>query len=241
MLEALKQQVYEANMELPKRGLITYTWGNVSGIDRESGLFVIKPSGVDYDLLKPEDMVVMDLNGNRVEGTMNPSSDTPTHVELYKAFPEIGGIVHTHSPHATAWAQAGRGLPCYGTTHADYFYGEIPCARNLTAEEIEEGYEKNTGLVIVETFKDRNPMYVPAVLCKNHGPFTWGKSAAEAGQPHAAVHAGQAFLKKAWSERVLRTEEVTKSVAVRMNCDKIDRKSEICLQNMWTGLTISIE
>ena len=126
MLEALKQQVYEANMELPKRGLITYTWGNVSGIDRESGLFVIKPSGVDYDLLKPEDMVVMDLNGNRVEGTMNPSSDTPTHVELYKAFPEIGGIVHTHSPHATAWAQAGRGLPCYGTTHADYFYGEIP-------------------------------------------------------------------------------------------------------------------
>lgn len=131
MLEALKQQVYEANMELPKRGLITYTWGNVSGIDRESGLFVIKPSGVDYDLLKPEDMVVMDLNGNRVEGTMNPSSDTPTHVELYKAFPEIGGIVHTHSPHATAWAQAGRGLPCYGTTHADYFYGEIPCAKKL--------------------------------------------------------------------------------------------------------------
>ena len=180
MLEALKQQVYEANMELPKRGLITYTWGNVSGIDRESGLFVIKPSGVDYDLLKPEDMVVMDLNGNRVEGTMNPSSDTPTHVELYKAFPEIGGIVHTHSPHATAWAQAGRGLPCYGTTHADYFYGEIPCARNLTAEEIEEGYEKNTGLVIAETFKGKNPMYVPAVLCKNHGPFTWGKNAAEA-------------------------------------------------------------
>ena len=174
MLEALKQQVYEANMELPKRGLITYTWGNVSGIDRESGLFVIKPSGVDYDLLKPEDMVVMDLNGNRVEGTMNPSSDTPTHVELYKAFPEIGGIVHTHSPHATAWAQAGRGLPCYGTTHADYFYGEIPCARNLTAEEIEEGYEKNTGLVIVETFQGKNPIYVPAVLCKNHGPFTWG-------------------------------------------------------------------
>ena len=180
MLEALKQQVYEANMELPRRGLITYTWGNVSGIDRESGLFVIKPSGVDYDLLKPEDMVVMDLNGNRVEGTMNPSSDTPTHVELYKAFPEIGGIVHTHSPHATAWAQAGRGHPCYGTTHADYFYGEIPCARNLTAEEIEEGYEKNTGLVIVETFKGKNPIYVPAVLCKNHGPFTWGKNAAEA-------------------------------------------------------------
>lgn len=180
MLEALKQQVYEANMELPKRGLITYTWGNVSGIDREAGLFVIKPSGVDYDELQPEDMVVMDLEGNRVEGTMNPSSDTATHLELYKAFPEIGGIVHTHSPFATSWAQAGRGLPCYGTTHADYFYGEIPCARNLTAEEIEDGYEKHTGLVIIETFQDKNPVYVPGVLCKNHGPFTWGKDAAQA-------------------------------------------------------------
>lgn len=180
MLEALKQQVYEANMELPRRGLITYTWGNVSGIDREAGLFVIKPSGVDYDELQPEDMVVMDLEGNRVEGTMNPSSDTATHLELYKAFPEIGGIVHTHSPFATSWAQAGRGLPCYGTTHADYFYGEIPCARNLTAEEIEDGYEKYTGLVIIETFQDKNPVYVPGVLCKNHGPFTWGKDAAQA-------------------------------------------------------------
>lgn len=180
MLEALKQQVYEANMELPKRGLITYTWGNVSGIDREAGLFVIKPSGVDYDELQPEDMVVMDLEGNRVEGTMNPSSDTATHLELYQAFPEIGGIVHTHSPFATSWAQAGRGLPCYGTTHADYFYGEIPCARNLTAEEIEDGYEKHTGLVIIETFQDKNPVYVPGVLCKNHGPFTWGKDAAQA-------------------------------------------------------------
>lgn len=180
MLEALKQQVYEANMELPRRGLITYTWGNVSGIDRESGLFVIKPSGVDYDELQPEDMVVMDLEGNRVEGMMNPSSDTATHLELYQAFPEIGGIVHTHSPFATSWAQAGRGLPCYGTTHADYFYGEIPCARNLTAEEIEDGYEKHTGLVIIETFQDKNPVYVPGVLCKNHGPFTWGKDAAQA-------------------------------------------------------------
>ena len=180
MLEALKQQIYEANMELPKRGLVTYTWGNVSGIDREKGLFVIKPSGVDYDKMRPEDMVVMDLDGNQVEGNLRPSSDTPTHLELYKAFKEIGGIVHTHSTFATAWAQAGRGIPCYGTTHADYFYGEIPCARNLTPEEIEEGYEKNTGLVNVETFKGRNPVYVPGVLCKNHGPFTWGKDGAEA-------------------------------------------------------------
>lgn len=182
MLETLKQQVYEANMELPRRGLITYTWGNVSGIDREKGLFVIKPSGVDYDKLTPDDMVVMDLDGNRVEGRYNPSSDTATHVELYKAFPKAGGIVHTHSPHATAWAQAGRSLPCYGTTHADYFYGDIPCARCLTAEEIEEAYEKNTGVVIIETFRKLgiDPAYVPAVLCKNHGPFTWGKDAAEA-------------------------------------------------------------
>ncbi len=180
MLEELKKQVYEANMELPRRGLITYTWGNVSGIDREKGLFVIKPSGVDYSILKAEHMVVMDLDGNKIEGDLNPSSDTATHLELYKAFGEIGGIVHTHSPAATAWAQAGRSLPCYGTTHADYFYGEIPCARNLTEEEIEDGYEKNTGLVIVETFKGKNPVYVPAVLCKNHGPFAWGKDADEA-------------------------------------------------------------
>lgn len=180
MLEELKQIVYEANMELPRRGLITFTWGNVSGIDRESGLFVIKPSGVDYDKLKASDMVVMDLNGNKVEGELNPSSDTPSHMELYKAWKEIGGIVHTHSPHATAWAQAGRALPCYGTTHADYFYGEIPCARNLTAEEIEAGYEKNTGTVIIETFEGKNPVFIPAVLCKNHGPFAWGRDAAEA-------------------------------------------------------------
>ena len=182
MLEELKKAVYEANMELPKRNLVTYTWGNVSGIDRESGLFVIKPSGVDYEKLTADDMVVMDLEGNRVEGTLNPSSDTPTHLELHKAFPEIGGIVHTHSPHATAWAQAGRDVPCYGTTHADYFYGSIPCARNLTPEEIEEAYEKNTGITIIETFKERklDPMHVPGVLCKNHGPFTWGKDAANA-------------------------------------------------------------
>ncbi len=180
MLEELKRQVYRANMELPERGLVTYTWGNVSGIDRESGLFVIKPSGVDYDSLGPDDMVVMSLDGKKVEGKLNPSSDTATHLELYKAFQEIGGVVHTHSSMATAWAQAGRELPCYGTTHADYFYGTIPCTRNLTEKEIEEGYEKNTGLVIIETFKGRNPVYVPGVLCKNHGPFTWGKDAAEA-------------------------------------------------------------
>lgn len=180
MLEALKKQVYEANMELPRKGLITYTWGNVSGIDRESGYFVIKPSGVDYDVLKPEDMVVMDLNGNKIEGKYKPSSDTATHIELYKAFSEIGGIVHTHSPWATSWAQAGRSIPCYGTTHADYFYGEIPCARSLTKDEIEGEYERNTGLVIIETFQNINPKFVPGVLCVNHGPFTWGKDAMEA-------------------------------------------------------------
>jgi len=184
MLEKLKQIVYEANMELPKYGLVTFTWGNVSAIDRESGLFVIKPSGVDYDKLHPEDMVVMDLEGNRVEGRYNPSSDTATHLELYKAFPQIGGIVHTHSAWATSWAQAGRGIPCYGTTHADYMYGEIPCLRCLTKEEIEGAYEQNTGLLIVDYFKDkeedRDVMAVPACLCKNHGPFCWGKDAMEA-------------------------------------------------------------
>lgn len=182
MLEELKKAVYEANMELPRRGLVTFTWGNVSGIDREKGLFVIKPSGVEYEQLRPEDLVVMDLEGNKVEGAMNPSSDTKTHLELYKAFPEIGGIVHTHSTHAVAWAQAGRDIPAYGTTHADYFYGDIPCARSLTPEEIEEDYEKNTGKVIIETFRGRNiqPKFVPAVICRNHGPFTWGKDAAQA-------------------------------------------------------------
>lgn len=182
MLEKLKEQVYLANMELPKRGLVTYTWGNVSGIDREKGLFVIKPSGVDYDLLKPDDMVVMDLQGNKVEGDLNPSSDTKTHLVLYNAFPGIGGIVHTHSPYAVAWAQAGEDLPCYGTTHADYFYGSVPCARHLTQEELDEDYERNTGITIVETFRGRgiDPKAVPAVLCYSHGPFTWGKDADQA-------------------------------------------------------------
>lgn len=180
MLEALKQLVYEANMELPKYGLVTFTWGNVSAIDREKGLFVIKPSGVDYEKLRPEDMVVMDLEGNKVEGSYNPSSDTATHLEMYKAFPEMGGIVHTHSSWATSWAQAGRGIPCYGTTHADYMYGEIPCLRCLTKQEIDDAYEKNTGLLIVDYFKDKEYMAVPACLCKNHGPFAWGKNAREA-------------------------------------------------------------
>ena len=182
MLEELKEKVYLANMELPKRGLVTYTWGNVSGIDREKGLFVIKPSGVEYDELKPSDMVVMDLQGNQIEGDMNPSSDTKTHLVLYNAFPQIGGIVHTHSPYAVAWAQAGEDLPCYGTTHADYFYGSIPCARHLTQQELDEDYEMNTGITIVETFKERglDPKAVPAVLCFSHGPFTWGKDPAQA-------------------------------------------------------------
>lgn len=182
MLEELKQQVYEANMELPKRKLVTYTWGNVSGIDRETGYFVIKPSGVSYDELTPDDMVVMDLNGQKIEGRYNPSSDTATHLELYKKYPQIGGIVHTHSPEATAWAQACRGIPTYGTTHADYFLGEIPCTRSLAQEEVMGAYEKNTGLVIIETFEERkiDPTYTPAVLCANHGPFAWGKDAKEA-------------------------------------------------------------
>ena len=182
MLEELKKQVYEANMELPKRGLVTFTWGNVSGIDREKGLFVIKPSGVDYEDLTPEDMVVVDLEGNVVEGKYKPSSDTATHLELYKKYDQIGGVVHTHSTYAVAWAQAGRDIPLYGTTHADYFLGSIPCTRNLTPQEIDEAYEKNTGTVIIETFEERglNPEYTPGVICKNHGPFTWGKNGAEA-------------------------------------------------------------
>ncbi len=204
MLEQLKKEVYEANMLLPKYGLVTFTWGNVSGIDRESGLFVIKPSGVDYDKLTPDDMVVMDLNGERAEGKLNPSSDTATHLELYKAFPEIGGIVHTHSSWATSWAQSGRSIPCYGTTHADYFYGEIPCLRCLTKEEIDEAYEKNTGLLIVNEFKKRDVKAVPACLCKNHGPFAWGKNANE------AVH--NAVVLEECAKMAARTEMINSSV-----------------------------
>lgn len=177
MLEKLKKTVYKANMDLVHHGLVIFTWGNVSGIDREKGLVVIKPSGVEYEQLTPDNMVVVDLDGKCIEGDLNPSSDTLTHIELYKAFSEIGGIVHTHSTYAVAWAQAGQDIPCCGTTHADYFYGPVPCTRTLTAQETQENYEKNTGKVIVETFasKDINPLYVPGVICRNHGPFTWGK------------------------------------------------------------------
>lgn len=182
MLEELKQKVYEANMMLPKYHLVTFTWGNVSGVDRETGLFVIKPSGVPYEELRPEDMVVVDFDGNKVEGDLNPSTDTPTHAYLYKCWDNIGGVIHTHSSYATSWAQAGRGIPCYGTTHADYFYGEIPCLRTLTGEEINEGYEKNTGVLIVSEFArlKKDNIAVPGALCKNHGPFAWGRDPMEA-------------------------------------------------------------
>ena len=202
MLEELKQRVYEANMLLPKYGLVTFTWGNVSEIDREKGLFAIKPSGVEYDKLTPEDMVIMDLNGNKVEGRYNPSSDMLTHMVLYNEFKEAGGIVHTHSPYATSWAQAGRDIPCYGTTHADYIYGEVPCARCLTKEEIDQAYEENTGHLIVSEFKARkkDPAAVPAVLCKNHGPFTWGKDAHEA--VHNAVVLEEVAKMALWCEQI---------------------------------------
>lgn len=182
MLEALKETVCEANLELSRRGVVLYTWGNVSGIDRAQGLVVIKPSGVPYQGMQPSDMVVVDLEGRIVEGTLRPSSDTPTHLELYKAFPEIGGVVHTHSTHAVVFAQAGMEIPPLGTTHADYFYGPVPVSRGLTRDEVQEAYEKNTGRVIVETVKEmgKPPLAVPAVLVRNHGPFTWGKDPAEA-------------------------------------------------------------
>lgn len=199
MLEELKQQVYEANLELPKNNLITLTWGNVSGIDRESGLVVIKPSGVSYSLMKPDDMVVLDLNGKTVEGNLRPSSDTPTHLALYREYPELGGITHTHSRWATVMAQAGLDIPALGTTHADYFYGAIPCARCLSPEEIDEDYEGNTGKLIIDTFKMRSikPMDVPAVLLKSHGPFTWGKTPAKAVE-NAIVLEEVAFM--AWHD-----------------------------------------
>ena len=183
MLEELKELVCKANLELPKYGLVTFTWGNVSGVDREKGLMVIKPSGVEYDTMTAEDMVVVSLaTGEKVEGKWKPSSDTDTHVALYNAFPNIGGIVHTHSRWATSWAQAGRGIPAYGTTHGDYFYGEIPCTRKMTPEEIAGRYEHETGNVIIETFQEKSADDIPAVLVHSHGPFTWGTD------PHNAVH-----------------------------------------------------
>ena len=183
MLEQLKAEVLAENLALPAHQLVTFTWGNVSAVDRERGLMVIKPSGVEYDVMSAEDMVVVDIaTGQVVEGVKNPSSDTPTHLALYRRYPEIGGIVHTHSRHATVWAQAGQDLPAWGTTHADYFYGAIPCTRLMTPAEIAGEYEYQTGEVIIKTFEERdvNPMQIPAVLVHSHGPFTWGKNAADA-------------------------------------------------------------
>lgn len=194
MLEELKKAVWKANLQLPKLGLVTFTWGNVSGIDRERGLVVIKPSGVEYDVMTPEDMVVVSLaTGERVEGRWKPSSDTPTHLVLYRAFPDCGGIVHTHSRWATSFAQAGLGIQPLGTTQGDYFYGEIPCTREMTPAEIAGAYEEETGNVIVETFANKNPAQIPAVLVHSHGPFTWGCDAAEAVH-NAAVLEEVAFM-----------------------------------------------
>jgi len=181
-IEELKQQVFRANLDLVAHGLVIFTWGNVSGIDRERNLMVIKPSGVSYDQMKAEDMVVVDMEGNVTEGRYKPSSDTATHLELYKAFPAVGGVVHTHSTFATAWAQAGCDIPNIGTTHADYFSGDIPCTRDMTDAEVRGEYEKETGSVIIERFRGLDPLHIPGVLVKNHGPFSWGKDA------HEAVH-----------------------------------------------------
>ena len=180
MLEELKAKVCKANLELVEHGLVIFTWGNVSAIDRESGLVVIKPSGVSYDNMKPSDMVVVDLDGNIVEGDLNPSSDTPTHLALYRAWPEIGGVVHTHSTYATAWAQAGSDIPNIGTTHADYFHNAIPCTESMTEAEVKGEYELETGNVIIKRFEGLNPVHTPGVLVKNHGPFSWGKDAFDA-------------------------------------------------------------
>lgn len=206
MLEQLKEKVLKANLELPKYGLVTFTWGNVSAIDREKGLVVIKPSGVDYDGMTAEDMVVIDLDGNVVEGKWKPSSDTATHLCLYKAFENIGGIVHTHSRWATSWAQAGRGIPAYGTTHGDYFYGEIPCTRKMTSKEIAGEYELETGNVIVETFANKSADDIPAVLVNSHGPFVWGKDAFNAVH-NAVVLEELAFM-------ALHTEQLNNGVGV---------------------------
>lgn len=194
-MQQLKQQVFDANMALPHYGLVTFTWGNVSAIDRERGLVVIKPSGVPYETMQAEDMVVVDLQGNIVEGRYRPSSDTPTHLELYRRYPHLGGIVHTHSTHATAWAQAGLSIPALGTTHADYFFGDIPCTRALTAAEVAGEYELNTGKVIVETLADTNPLHTPGIVVYQHGPFSWGKDAVDA--VHNAV-VMEEVAKMAW-------------------------------------------
>lgn len=207
MLEALKELVCKANLELPKYGLVTFTWGNVSGVDRESGLMVIKPSGVEYDNMTADDMVVVSLEtGEKVEGKWKPSSDTATHVALYNAFPDIGGIVHTHSRWATSFAQAGRGIPAYGTTHGDYFYGEIPCTRKMTPEEIGGEYEKETGNVIIETFKGIDENTIPAVLVNSHGPFAWGTD------PENAVH--NAVVLEELAFMALQTEVLNPDVKV---------------------------
>jgi len=181
-MQQLKQQVLEANLDLPRYGLVTFTWGNVSAIDRARGLVAIKPSGVDYDALKADDIVIVDLQGEVVEGRLRPSSDTATHLALYRRYPSLGGVVHTHSTHATAWAQAGLAIPALGTTHADYFLGDIPCTRALTEEEVRGEYELNTGRVIIETLKEAEPLHTPGVVVYQHGPFAWGKDA------HDAVH-----------------------------------------------------
>ncbi|TWT01477.1 L-ribulose-5-phosphate 4-epimerase [Planomicrobium sp. CPCC 101079] len=204
MLEDLKQQVLEANLALPEHNLVTFTWGNVSGINRELGLIVIKPSGVAYADLKKEDMVVVDFSGNVVEGNLKPSSDTPTHIFLYQNFPGIGGIVHTHAPFSTSWAQAGKGIPALGTTHADYFYGTIPCTREMRKEEIAGAYEEETGKVIVETFEDLNPYEIPSVLVHSHAPFSWGKN------PEEAVH--NAVVLEKVAEMALQTYQLNNAL-----------------------------
>lgn len=217
MLETLKQQVLQANLQLVIHKLVRFTWGNVSGIDHSAGLVVIKPSGVEYDQLTTEMMVVVDLNGKIVEGTLNPSSDTPTHLELYKAFPEIGGIAHTHSTYATAWAQARREIPVAGTTHADYFFGDIPCTRDMTVEEIEQDYELNTGKVIAERFGSIDPMHTPGVLVANHGPFTWGRSADEAVFNSVVVEevAKMGYISHALNPEMLMNTELVKKHFLR--------------------------